>query len=117
MRERDLKAAGRRYLRSRARRADLFGHDDLDDAAWDMLVDLYVGPMREARSITSTCESSGLPLTTALRRVKGLCDAGLISREPDLFDARRSNVRLTVEGGRRARAWLSLLSTDGWRAD
>ena len=112
---RSARAAGQHYLWSRARRADLFAYDDLEDAQWDMLVDLYLNRDQDPRSTTSVCEASRLPLTTALRWIGKLYQAGLLTRDRDPSDARRWNLRLTAAGEARVMAWLQILSAGAMR--
>lgn len=72
-------------------RAELFA-----EPAWDLLLYLYVRT-REGRATcisAATCGASA-PQTTALRWINRLEEEGLIAREGDRHDARRSHVRLT----------------------
>lgn len=86
--------------RDRRRRADIFGDDALfGEPAWDILLDLFVAGEKHKRvGVTSACIGSGVPSTTALRWLSVLETRGLVEREYDEQDARRSFVRLTPKG-------------------
>ncbi|MCC6736984.1 MAG: response regulator [Bauldia sp.] len=49
-------------------------------------------------SVSSACSASGVPTTTALRRIADLEEAGLIKREASATDRRLSLLRLTEAG-------------------
>ena len=83
-----------RRRRARYLSADLFG-----EPTWDILLDLYVAA-RERRRVptTSACIGAHVPPTTALRWLRILEMRGLVEREEDGRDGRRTFVRLTVRG-------------------
>jgi CheY-like chemotaxis protein len=69
------------------------------EASWELLLDLYVSEGRgEATSLTSIGISSGVPLTSALRRINELIESGLIAKVSDEKDKRRSAAHLTAMG-------------------
>ena len=76
-----------------------FGDDVIANPCWDMLLDLYekkmLGP---AVCVTSLCIASGLPPTTALRRIDILEAEGLVRRIEDSSDRRRVLIELTPTG-------------------
>ena len=74
--------------------ADLFG-----EPTWDILIDLYVA-YREDRRVptTSSCIGAHVPPTTALRWLRILESRGLVEREDDGRDGRRTFVRLSPQG-------------------
>lgn len=86
-----------RTYRNRRRRAEVFGEETIfGEPAWDILLDLFVAGERGKRvAVTSACIGSGVPSTTALRWLNVLEARGLVEREDDNADARRSFVRLT----------------------
>ena len=98
------KASRRRLLRRQlVGAADLFG-----EPAWDMLIDLFIHEGEEkAVSTSSLCIASGLPMTSALRLLQRLCDAGLVTREPDRLDGRRNFIRLSPDLGYRLMAYFA----------
>ncbi|WP_289297524.1 response regulator [uncultured Reyranella sp.] len=74
--------------------ADLFS-----DPCWEMLLDLYDARLAaEEVTVTSLGAASGVPLTTALRRMEALQAHGLIDRVEDRGDKRRTIMRLTEQG-------------------
>ncbi|MBF9153159.1 winged helix DNA-binding protein [Novosphingobium jiangmenense] len=89
---REIYAARRR--RHKYLPADLFG-----EPTWDILLDLYVAA-RESRRVptTSACIGAHVPPTTALRWLRILEARGMVEREDDGKDGRRTFVRLTPSG-------------------
>ena len=69
------------------------------EPAWDALLDIAQAEAKGERlAVTSACIGSRAPSTTGLRWLKILEERGLVRREADASDARRSFVRLTNEG-------------------
>lgn len=66
------------------------------EPAWDLLLYLYVRT-REGRAtcVSAATRGAAAPQTTALRWINRLEEEGLIAREGDRHDARRSHVQLT----------------------
>jgi hypothetical protein len=93
----DLGDMALKAYRDRRRRAEVFGDETLfGEPAWDILLDLFVAGEKGKRvAVTSACIGSGVPSTTALRWLNVLELRGLVEREDDNADARRSFVRLT----------------------
>lgn len=92
-------AAARELYAARRRRhkflpADLFG-----EPTWDILLDLYVAA-REGRRVptTSACIGAHVPPTTALRWLRILEARGMVEREDDGKDGRRTFVCLSPTG-------------------
>lgn len=74
--------------------ADLFG-----EPTWDILLDLYIAAREDRRvPTTSACIGAHVPPTTALRWLRILEARGLVEREDDGRDGRRTFVRLTWRG-------------------
>jgi CheY-like chemotaxis protein len=99
------------YLRAlvaaRADRDAIFKSDLFADPAWDMLLDLAVAEATgRPISVTSLCIASGVPTTTALRRIEELQEAGLVQRAPDPADRRRIIVGLTDLGRERMESFV-----------
>jgi len=83
----------------RAVRSKHFPPDLFSDPCWEMLLDLYDARLAGAEvTVTSLGAASGVPLTTALRRMEALQAHGLIARIEDKDDKRRTIVRLTDAG-------------------
>jgi DNA-binding transcriptional ArsR family regulator len=91
-----------RRRRGRYLPADLFG-----EPTWDILLDLYVAT-RENRPVptTSACIGAHVPPTTALRWLRILEARGLVEREDDGRDGRRTFVRLSARGLAAMDDWL-----------
>ena len=69
------------------------------EPAWDALLDIAQSEAKGQRlPVTSACIGSRAPSTTGLRWLKILEERGLVRREADVSDARRSFVRLTKDG-------------------
>jgi DNA-binding response OmpR family regulator len=83
-----------RRLRSQYLPSDLFS-----DPCWEMLLDLYDASLSRAEvTVTSLSAASGVPATTALRRIDQLQGHDLIVRIEDRDDKRRTIIRLTEAG-------------------
>ncbi len=92
-------ATARQIYAERRRRhkflpADLFG-----EPTWDIMLDLYIAAREDRRvPTTSSCIGAHVPPTTALRWLRILETRGLVEREDDGRDGRRTFVRLTASG-------------------
>jgi DNA repair protein RadC len=99
----------RATLRRRLLRRQLIGAVELfGEPAWEMLIDLFIHQAEgKPLSTSDLCVTSTLPMSSALRLVQKLCDAGLVDRSPDLMDARRSFVRLRPDTAHRLQAYFA----------
>ena len=80
-------------------RSTYFPDDLFLDPCWEMLLDLYDARLgAEEVTVTSLGAASGVPLTTALRRMEALQKHGLIDRVEDSGDKRRTIMKLTEHG-------------------
>lgn len=87
------------WIRARACRDRAFGDDLFFDPAWSIMLELYVHHRQQtAVSLTSLCVSVKIPPSTGLRWVSLLEKRGLVTREADPFDKRKSYARLTADG-------------------
>jgi CheY-like chemotaxis protein len=83
-----------RRLRSQYFPAELFS-----DPCWEMLLDLYDASLAGAEvTVTSLGAASGVPQTTALRRMETLQGHNLIVRAEDKADKRRTIIKLSDAG-------------------
>lgn len=96
----DRKRTALKDMRSmRKMRSQHFPTELFSDPCWEMLLDLYDARLTGAEvTVTSLGVASGVPLTTALRRMDQLSEHGLIERAGDAGDKRRTIVRLSQEG-------------------
>lgn len=100
----DLRAV--RKIRARYFPSELFS-----DPCWEMLLDLYDGLLAAQQvTVTSLGAASGVPLTTAWRRMDALERHGLIERKPDPADKRRILIGLTSSGMEAVRKFLETYS-------
>jgi hypothetical protein len=90
----------RQHYRHRRLRSKIFGNEALfGEPAWDILLDLFIAAKEKRKvSVMSACIGSAVPSTTALRWISALEREGLITREDDPDDARRTYVILTEPG-------------------
>lgn len=89
-------------------KGEIFGDALSPDPAWEMLLELMIGRFTGRRTcVTSLCLASKTPLTTALRRIDALIDAGLVVRSRDLDDRRRTYVQLSELGVQKMQQYLA----------
>jgi DNA-binding response OmpR family regulator/DNA-binding MarR family transcriptional regulator len=80
-------------------RNKFFPTELFSDPCWEMLLDLYDAQLSSDEvTVTSLGVASGVPATTALRRMETLQGHGLIERVADSGDKRRTIIRLTEAG-------------------
>lgn len=88
----------RAIVRSRQKRADFLDSELFADPAWDILLDLTSAKLEgKVVPVSSACAASNVPMTTALRYIRHLVDAGLVKRWKDKTDARRFLLELEDE--------------------
>jgi CheY-like chemotaxis protein/DNA-binding MarR family transcriptional regulator len=93
------RATLRDFKAMRRSRRSLFPSELFSDPCWEMLLDLYDAQLAGAEvTVTSLGAASGVPLTTALRRMDELQQHNLIVRGDDAGDKRRTIIRLTESG-------------------
>ena len=90
----------REHYRNRRRRDKIFGTETLfGEPAWDVLLDLFIAAKENRQvSVMSACIGAAVPSTTGLRWISALEREGLLAREDDPNDARRTYVLLTPKG-------------------
>lgn len=91
----------------RRRRARFFDDTLFGEPSWDILLDLYVAYCDGRRvPTTSACIGSNVPPTTALRWLRIMEARGLVERESDDHDGRRTFVALSEKGRAAMEAFL-----------
>lgn len=86
----------RRIISSRALRSRHFPTDLFADPAWEILLDLTRAELEDQQvSVSSVCIAASVPMSTALRWVRQMTDAGLLRRWTDPRDRRRDLIALT----------------------
>jgi DNA repair protein RadC len=95
-------------MRRRLLRQQLLGSPELfGDPAWEMLVDLFIHECeRKPISVSALCVTPSIPMSSAIRLCQKLSDAGMIVRIPDLYDGRRTFVRLSPGTSHLIRAYF-----------
>lgn len=109
-----LVAFARRVLEARTRCAAFFPKDVFRDAAWDMMLEIFIAT-EEARMlcVKHVVLASRESATGAMRRIEGLEQAKLIKRVADPMDHRRVRVELTSSGYEAMTALLKQLYAVG----
>ena len=103
----------RQGLMARQQRGRFFKSNLFADPAWDMLLELYGASLTERRlTVSRLAERSGVPLTTALRWIATLETEGLIDRQNDRFDRRRTFLELSEKGSTGMSAYFEELHPD-----
>jgi len=110
-RERLALTLAREFYAGRRRRARYLSADLFGEPTWDILLDLYVAA-RENRRVptTSACIGAHVPPTTALRWLRILEMRGMVEREEDGRDGRRTFVKLTERGKTVMQAFLGTMA-------
>jgi DNA-binding MarR family transcriptional regulator len=104
----------RALIDERARRRGHFPTELFGEPSWDILLAMYAAEMAQQRLTASQIiEHATVPASTALRCLKMLDAAGLVVRNPDHLDARRTFPSLTAKA---TCAMTSFLSLGGARA-
>lgn len=95
------------YLKSRRARERLFPAALFGEAAWDILLDLYVSRV-EGRAVTvsDATVASGVAATTGLRWIGKLLEEELIVRFDDPHDKRRSFLEIRDDISQRVEQWI-----------
>jgi FixJ family two-component response regulator/DNA-binding MarR family transcriptional regulator len=105
-----LRKAGH-LLAIRRRRDTHLPAAEFDEALLFMLLDLYQAEAADQRvSVSSLCLASGIPQTTALRRIDEMVARGLAERIPDPKDRRRAFVELSDDARARLGRFLDSVS-------
>lgn len=101
-------ANAQRTGRRRLLRRQLLGAEELfGEPAWDMLIELFIHLCEDKPlSTSSLCIASGLSMSSALRLVQRLIDAGLVDREVDPEDGRRNFISLSSDTAHRLMAFF-----------
>lgn len=83
-------------LTARRKREEIFGSELFADPAWDILLQMYAAHVEHRRvSVTAASATASVPATTGLRWLDKLEKEGLLVRENDPFDGRRTWIGLT----------------------
>lgn len=94
--------------RRQSRRSWLRPQNLFRDTAWDILIELFIQE-REGNQLSmfGLCATADIPLSSAMRLTQKLCDAGILCRERDPKDGRRSFVTIAPRISSRMQAYFS----------
>jgi FixJ family two-component response regulator/DNA-binding MarR family transcriptional regulator len=93
--EEDLQAFTRMLLKFQHNKSKFFDPAVLTGPSWEILLDIAEATLRgESVPASSAAAATHIPLSTALRHVNNLVDAGLVRRWIDPTDKRRSLLEL-----------------------
>jgi len=91
----EMLAQVRNIVRMREKRSDFLDRELFSDPTWDILLDLTSAKLQGTPiPVSSACAATNVPLSTALRYVRSLVDAGLVRRWKDTADRRRDMLEL-----------------------
>lgn len=102
-----------RYLEARMTRANFFPQVQFNDPCWDIMVEIYASTLAGRRmTVSDACVGMGVSISTALRWLNYLECRGLISRQADNCDRRRTYVELSPETELAFTAYFERLTAD-----
>jgi DNA-binding MarR family transcriptional regulator len=94
-------------IQARRTRARYLTPELFADPAWDILLDLLRAEIAHERiSVSSACIAAAVPATTGLRWLRALEQRGLVERQRDLHDARRTFVVLSEDTSKALRRYF-----------
>lgn len=103
----EISATLKKIISTRGLRNRYFPGQIFADPAWDILLDLARAKLDgEQVSVSSVCIAASVPMSTALRWVKQMTDAGLLKRWTDPKDRRRDLIALTDSTAESMRDYL-----------
>jgi CheY-like chemotaxis protein len=106
--DKEISATLRTIIAARGLRSRFFPSDLFADPAWDILLDLTRAKLDGQQvSVSSVCIAASVPMSTALRWVRQMTDAGLLRRWTDPKDRRRDLIALTESTAAHMRDYLS----------
>lgn len=111
--ERALVQLARKILAGRMLRSQLFPTGMFCEPAWDMLLSLYSQPSGGRRTVSNLAESSGAPISTAIRWIRYLEEQELVVREPLGVELAGETVHLTDKAYRLLQFYLAQMLRDG----
>jgi DNA-binding MarR family transcriptional regulator len=103
----------RKIIANRTLRRQLFPTTIFGEPAWDILLVLYSQSTGTDKSVATLSKLTDAPLSTIIRWVKYLEDAGLVMREPNHSNHMRDLVHLTDKASRALQFYLLQVARDG----
>ncbi|PEQ12085.1 hypothetical protein B2G71_13145 [Novosphingobium sp. PC22D] len=111
MTDKEIGATLRAIIASRSLRNRFFPSQMFADPAWDILLDLTRAKFDGQQvSVSSVCIAASVPMSTALRWVRQMTDAGLLRRWTDPKDRRRDLITLTDTTAAHMRDYLTAVN-------
>ena len=108
--DKEIAATLRCVINSRGLRSRFFPSDIFADPAWDILLDLTRAHLdNQDVSVSSVCIAASVPMSTALRWVRHMTEAGLLQRWTDPRDRRRDLIALTEKTRANMMEYLTLV--------
>lgn len=108
--DQQISATLRAIINIRGLRTRYFPSQIFADPAWDILLDLTRAKLDGQQvSVSSVCIAASVPMSTALRWVKQMTDAGLLLRWTDPKDRRRDLIALTESTASHMREYLAVV--------
>jgi hypothetical protein len=104
--EQNLLMVARRILEVDKLRRRFFPSAIFGEPAWNILLKLFVASSRADRTISSLGESSGVPLSTAIRWLDYLEAEGLVMLDRSPHDPQQKEVHLTDKAYNALRSFL-----------
>lgn len=109
--DKEIGATLRAIIASRSLRNRFFPSQLFADPAWDILLDLTRARLDGQQvSVSSVCIAASVPMSTALRWVRQMTDAGLLRRWTDPKDRRRDLIALTDATSAHMRDYLTAVN-------
>ena len=106
--DQEISATLRMIISYRSMRSRFFPSELFADPAWDILLDLARAKLEGQQvSVSSVCIAASVPMSTALRWVRQMTDAGLLRRWTDPKDRRRDLIALTEATAAHMRDYLA----------
>lgn len=103
----DLTTYVERVIKTRQNRSKYFDPELFAGPSWDILLELAAAGLKgQSLPTSSACATSNAPLSTALRYVNQLVEAGLVRRQIDPADKRRSLLDLEPQAMESMRRYL-----------
>lgn len=100
-----------RVIRLRHEKSKIFDRDLIADPVWDMLLDLMRAELdNQGVPTVNLAIAAAIPISSALRRIAELEQAGMITRQQDQEDRRRVIVNLTAFGREKVDRYLEKLA-------
>jgi len=108
--DKDISGTLRMMIASRASRSRFFPAELFADPAWDILLDLTRAKLDGQQvSVSSVCIAASVPMSTALRWVRQMTEAGLLIRWTDPKDRRRDLIALTDSTAMHMREYVGMV--------